>query len=201
MRLWITVIVTAALLALLPGDRSAAAEGDPGADQAEERRPSGLHAFSLVDIDGQPVSLDRYEGKAVLLVNVASKCGFTSQYAGLQKLYERYRERGLVILGIPANNFMNQEPGTDAEIKSFCSTTYGVTFPMFSKVSVKGKEIDPLYRWLTSKETQPGFAGDIEWNFTKFLAGKDGTILARFGTRVAPDSKELVEAIEKALAG
>ena len=201
MRRWITVLVAAGLFALLPGGQSVAAEGDPGADRAEERRPNGWHAFSLVDIDGQTVSLDRYEGKVVLLVNVASKCGFTSQYAGLQKLYERYRERGLVILGIPANDFMNQEPGTEAEIKTFCSTRYGVTFPLFSNISVKGKEIDPLYRWLTAKETNPGFAGDIEWNFTKYLAGKDGTILARFGTRVAPDSKELVETIEKALAG
>src|ERR1700690_3392190 len=122
-----------------------------------------IYNFTLKSIDGQPVSLKSYHGKVLLLVNVASRCGFTPQYAGLEALYEKYKDRGLVIVGIPANNFMFQEPGTDEEIKKFCSSKYNVTFPMMSKVSVKGDDKTPLYAFLTGKDTDPQFGGDIKW--------------------------------------
>jgi len=133
------------------------------------------------------------------LVNVSSKCGFTPQYAGLEALYRKYKDRGFVVIGVPANNFGGQEPGTNEEIKTFCSRTYNVTFPMMSKVSVKGPDIDPLYGFLTSKDGNPASAGDIKWNFTKFLVGRDGKILARFESAVKPDSPELTSAVEAAL--
>lgn len=158
-----------------------------------------VYDFTLNDIDGKPVSLSAYKGKVLLVVNVASRCGFTKQYAGLEALYKKYQDRGLVVLGFPANNFMGQEPGTEAEIKAFCSTTYGVTFPMFSKISVKGKDQHPLYAFLTSKETNPEHHGAISWNFNKFLIGRDGAVVNRFGSRTAPEDKELLEAIEKTL--
>lgn len=161
---------------------------------------TNLYSFTMKDIDGKNVSLADYRGKVLLLVNVASKCGFTGQYEGLESLYKRYKDRGLVILGFPANDFLWQEPGTDAEIKTFCSLKFGVTFPMFSKISVKGSDMHPLYQYLTAKETNPQFAGAISWNFNKFLVGRDGKILARFGSRTTPADKDLVEAVEKALA-
>ena len=132
-------------------------------------------------------------------MNVASKCGFTGQYAGLEKLYETYSINGFEVLGFPANNFFRQEPGTDAEIKSFCRLTYGVNFPMFAKISVKGKDINPLYAFLTDKKTNPNHSGGISWNFNKFLIGRDGTILNRFGSRTLPENKKLVAAIEQGL--
>ena len=156
---------------------------------------SSVHEFTLKTIDGQPAPLAQYKGKVLLLVNVASKCGYTPQYAGLQSLYEKYKDRGLVVVGIPANNFGAQEPGTDAEIKTFCTRTYNVTFPMMSKVSVKGDDKTPLYGYLTDAN-----GGDIRWNFTKFLVGKDGKVLERFESKVTPDSPELAGAVEKALA-
>jgi len=158
-----------------------------------------IYDCTLPDIDGRSVNLGAFQGRVLLLVNVASRCGFTPQYAGLQQLYTRYQPRGLVVLGFPANNFLGQEPGTDAEIKTFCTTKYNVTFPLLAKLSVKGADQHPLYRFLTSKETNPDFAGAITWNFNKFLVGRDGKILARFGSRTAPDDKELVAAVEKAL--
>jgi glutathione peroxidase len=130
---------------------------------------------------------------------VASQCGYTGQYAGLEKLYRKYKDRGFVILGFPANNFMGQEPGSNEEIKHFCSTTYNVTFPTFSKISVKGDDENPLYLYLTDKATNPQHGGEITWNFNKFLIGRDGKIINRFGTRTAPDNKEVVAAIEAAL--
>lgn len=160
---------------------------------------TNIYDFTMRDIDGKDVNLAEYKGKVLLIVNVASKCGFTGQYEGLQKLHSANTNRGFSVLGFPANDFLGQEPGTEKEIKTFCSTTYGVTFPMFSKIHVKGKEIHPLYTFLTSKETNPASSGAISWNFNKFLIGRDGTILARFGSRTAPDSKELTEALEKAL--
>ena len=159
----------------------------------------GIHEFTLKDIDGQDVALSAYQGQVLLMVNVASKCGFTRQYAGLEKLYQKYKDQGFAILGFPANNFMRQEPGTEAEIKSFCSLTYGVTFPMFSKISVKGKTIHPLYAFLTSKAQHPEHGGGITWNFNKFLIGKDGRVIGRFGSRTEPEDPELAVAIEKAL--
>lgn len=161
---------------------------------------TSIHDFTMDDIDGQPVKLDKYRGQVVLIVNVASKCGLTPQYEGLEKLYDTYKESGLVILGFPANNFLRQEPGTDAEIKEFCSLTYGVSFPMFSKISVKGDDQHPLYTWLTSKQYNPDFAGDIGWNFAKFLVGRDGKVIARFSPRTKPEDEELVAAVKQALA-
>jgi glutathione peroxidase len=158
-----------------------------------------IYDFTINSIDGQPVSLKTYHGKVVLLVNVASKCGFTPQYAGLEALYEKYKDRGLVIIGVPANNFAQQEPGTNEEIKTFCSRKYNVSFPMMAKVSVLGDDKTPLYRFLTDSSTDPKFAGDIKWNFTKFLFDRNGNPVARFEPAVTPDSPAVQAAIEAAL--
>ena len=155
---------------------------------------SSVHEFSLTTIDGKPAPLSAYKGKAVLLVNVASKCGYTKQYSGLQALYEKYKDKGLVIVGVPANNFGGQEPGTNEEIATFCSRNYNVTFPMMSKVSVKGDDMIPLYGYLTQST-----GGDVKWNFTKFLVDKDGKIANRFESKVTPESPEMAAAVEKAL--
>ncbi len=160
---------------------------------------NSIYDFSLKDIDHKEVSLGQYRGKVVMIVNVASRCGFTPQYEGLQKLYLKYKDQGFVILGFPANNFGFQEPGSDEEIKTFCSAKYNVTFPIFSKISVKGDDIHPLYKLLTSKETDPEFGGDIKWNFNKFLVDKSGKIIARFEPQVKPESDQVIQAIEKAL--
>src|SRR6202047_39030 len=159
-----------------------------------------IHDFTLNSIDGQPAPLAAYKGKVVLLVNVASKCGFTPQYSALESTYEKYKDRGFVIVGIPANNFGAQEPGSNQEIKTFCSSKYHVTFPMMAKVSVKGDDKTPLYQYLTDKSANPKTGGDIQWNFTKFLVGPDGQIVAGFETKVTPDSPEVTGAIEHALA-
>lgn len=156
--------------------------------------------FTLNSIDGQPTPLASFKGKVVLLVNVASRCGYTPQYAGLEALYEKYKDRGFVIVGVPANNFGGQEPGSNEEIKTFCTAKYHVTFPMMAKVSVKGSDITPLYAFLTDKAANPATGGEIGWNFTKFLIGPDGKVTARFDSKVAPDSKEINSAIEKTLA-
>lgn len=156
---------------------------------------STVYEFPMKSIDGKQVSLGDYKGKVLLLVNVASQCGYTPQYAGLQSLYEKYKDKGLVIVGIPANDFGAQEPGSDQEIKQFCSRNYHVTFPMMSKVVVKGSGKTPLYDYLTSQT-----GGEVKWNFTKFLIGKDGKIKQRFESAVKPDSGELTGAVEKALA-
>jgi glutathione peroxidase len=156
---------------------------------------ASVYDFTLNSIDGAPAPLAAYKGKVLLLVNVASKCGFTPQYTQLEAVYEKYKDRGLVIAGFPANNFGAQEPGSNEEIKTFCTRKYSVTFPMYSKISVKGSDIAPLYEYLT-KST----GGDIKWNFTKFLIGKDGTIIARFESPVKPDDPKVTAAIETALA-
>jgi glutathione peroxidase len=158
-----------------------------------------IHEFSLNDIDGNPVSLSEFKGQAILLVNVASKCGYTYQYEGLQTLYETYQDRGFVILGFPANNFMNQEPGSNADIKSFCSLEYGVDFPMFEKISVKGKDKHPLYVYLTDKSMHPETGGEITWNFNKFLINGEGQVVDRFATNVDPDDPKLISAVEALL--
>jgi len=158
-----------------------------------------IYDFTLRSIDKQQVSLKSYSGKVVLLVNVASKCGFTPQYAGLEALYEKYKDRGLVIVGIPANNFAQQEPGTDEEIKKFCSNKYNVTFPMMAKVSVLGEDKEPLYQFLTDKSANPAIGGEVKWNFTKFLFDRSGKPVARFEPAVTPDSPEVTAAIESAL--
>jgi len=156
---------------------------------------SSVHDFALTSIDGKPAPLSSYKGKVLLLVNVASKCGYTPQYTGLQSLYDKYKDRGLVVVGVPANNFGGQEPGTNEEIKTFCTRNYNVTFPMMSKVSVKGEDKTPLYGYLTENT-----GGDVKWNFTKFLVDKNGKIVSRFESKVTPESPELTSAVEKALA-
>ncbi len=160
---------------------------------------ANIYDYTVKTIDGSPEPLDSFKGKTVPIVNVASKCGYTPQYAGLQKLYTKYKDRGFVILGFPANNFGAQEPGTNAEIKTFCSRTYGVSFPMFSKVSVKGEDKAPLYQFLTEQSPNTATHGDIKWNFTKFLIGHDGKVVARFEPDVTPDSPEMEKAVEAAL--
>src|SRR5271165_7175644 len=159
---------------------------------------SSIHEFTPASIDGAPAPLSAYKGKVVLIVNVASRCGYTPQYAGLEKLYEKYEDKGFVILGFPANNFGAQEPGTNEEIKTFCTRKYSVTFPMYAKISVKGADQAPLYAYLT-KDTGPGIAGEIKWNFTKFLVDRNGNVVQRFEPAVTPDSKEVIAAIEKQL--
>jgi glutathione peroxidase len=159
-----------------------------------------IYNFTLKSIDGQPVSLRSYHGKVLMLVNVASKCGFTPQYTGLESLYEKYKDRGLVIVGIPANNFASQEPATNEEIKKFCSNKYNVTFPMMSKVSVLGTDQTPLYGFLTDKAVNPTIGGEVKWNFTKFLFDRKGMPVARFEPAVTPDSPQVAAAIESALA-
>lgn len=154
----------------------------------------------MKDIDGKDVDLSQYKGKVVMIVNVASKCGFTPQYEQLVEIHKKYRDQGFTILGFPANDFMKQEPGTNAEIKSFCMTKYGVEFPMFSKIVVKGDGQAPLYQELTSKEADGEFGGEIAWNFTKFLVNKDGEVVARFEPRTKPDAPEVIAKIEEELA-
>lgn len=153
---------------------------------------------SLTTIDGKETNLDEFAGKAVMVVNVASRCGFTPQYAGLEKLYEEYADRGFTVLGFPCNQFMFQEPGNADDIKEFCSTNYGVTFPLFDKVHVNGRQQHPLYEKLTTVQDASGSAGKVQWNFEKFLISPNGDV-QRFRSAVTPDSPEIVDAIEKAL--
>ena len=152
------------------------------------------------DIAGKPVDLSEYKGKVLLVVNVASKCGNTPQYEQLEALYEAHKGDGLVVMGFPCNQFGGQEPGTEAKIQEFCSATYGVTFPMFSKVEVNGSGADPFYKELTATEAAPVGKGDVKWNFEKFVIGRDGQVVGRFGARVKPDAPEVVAALKKALA-
>lgn len=158
-----------------------------------------IYDIPLKTIDGKPATLGEYKGKVLLIVNVASQCGYTPQYEGLQKIYQQYQSQGLVVLGFPANNFGGQEPGTEAEIKEFCTMKFKVTFPMFAKLSAKGADIHPLYKFLTDKETNPNFAGDIKWNFNKFLIDKNGNPIARFDSADKPESPKVTQAIEQAL--
>jgi len=179
----VTLIVAIAMGALL----STASQADQGSPLAGK----------VKKIDGTEVDLATYKGKVVLIVNVASRCGYTGQYAGLQKLYDTYKDKGFVVLGFPANEFGAQEPGTDSEIATFCSSKYGVTFDMFSKMVVKGPGISPLYKTLTESADPKG---DVGWNFEKFLIGRDGKIVGRYKSGVAPDDTKLKAAIEAALA-
>jgi len=156
-----------------------------------------LYDCNIYDIDGRETTLNPYKGKVILIVNVASKCGFTRQYKGLEELYSKYKEQGLVICGFPCNQFGGQEPGSEKEIKEFCSTKYGVTFPMYSKISVKGKRIHPIYELLTGKDSPT--KGSVKWNFTKILVSKTGNPIDRFGSLTSPSSSKLRKAIEKAL--
>lgn len=163
----------------------------------DEKKPASVLDFSVKDIDGKSVKLNKYKGKVLLVVNVASRCGNTPQYKSMQALYEKYKAKGFEVLGFPANEFGKQEPGSDKEIKEFCTSNYKVTFPMFSKIVVKGDEQAPLYKFLTSKETDPKFGGDIEWNFAKFLVNRKGEVVGRIKAFTDPMKPDVVEAIEK----
>ena len=180
MRLFIVVITTLALGMVAP------------------RAADSIYDIKLKDLDGKDASLKPYQGKVMVMVNVASKCGFTPQYTGLEAVYRKYKDQGLVVLGFPCNQFGGQEPGSNEEIKKFCSSRYEVSFPLWDKIEVNGPHRHPLYELLAG----PGspVAGDIRWNFTKFLVGRDGKILQRFESKIKPDSTEMVQAIEAALA-
>ena len=184
---------TCALLTLIFG---ACNPGYSAGTSARSDAMSPVYSFTLNDIDGKPLALNTFTGKVMLLVNTASMCGNTPQYEGLQTLYEQYRERGLEILAFPANNFGKQEPGTNEEIKSFCYTKYALEFPLFSKISVKGQDMHPLYQYLT---TQSPFPGEIKWNFQKFLVNREGEVIARYRPGLKPLSPQIVEDIERAL--
>ena len=158
--------------------------------------PGSIYQFKMKNIDGKDVPLENYKGKVLLVVNVASKCGFTPQYAGLETLYKKYHDKGFEILAFPANDFGAQEPGSDSEIKEFCSSKFGVTFPMFSKITVLGPESHPLYKWLVAQADRHD---PIEWNFAKFLVDKKGHVVDRFGPKTTPEADELTSEIDKAL--
>lgn len=161
---------------------------------------NSLYDINVESISGDSVKLEEYKGKTLLIVNTASKCGFTGQYDGLQELYETYKDRGFVVLGFPSNDFLKQEPGSNEEIASFCKLNYGVTFPMFGKISVKGSDQHPLYTYLTSTEANHDFGGKISWNFNKFLISPEGKVVARFGSRVKPQDEKIINAINKQVA-
>jgi glutathione peroxidase len=171
----------------------------PTTQPVEATVPAVLN-FTMKSLGGKDIPLSSYSGKVILMVNTASKCGNTPQYKPLEALYNQYKDKGFVILGFPANNFAHQEPGTDEQISTFCTKNYGVTFDMFSKVDVKGDSQCPLYQFLTSPDTDPGFSGPITWNFEKFLISRDGKVIARFKPKIQPDSPEVVGAIEAELA-
>jgi glutathione peroxidase len=183
--------LTAALFAVVVPTVVLAQEGTKTA--------AGPLQFKVKNIDGQTVDLGKYRGKVVLIVNVASECGYTPQYKGLQALHAKYGSAGLAILGFPSNDFGGQEPGSEKQIKTFCDKNYGVKFDMFSKVAITGKDPHPLYKFLTSKETNPNHAGPVRWNFEKFLIGRDGTVIARFASDVDPESADFEKALRRAL--
>jgi glutathione peroxidase len=173
---------------------------DAKVEQSEEKPVPPALNHTMKSLDGKDVNLAQYRGKVVMMVNTASQCGLTPQYKELQAIYDRYKDRGLVILGFPANNFGAQEPGSDEEIGAFCEKNYGVKFPMFSKISVKGEDKAPLYQYLTGDKLPVEPRGDIEWNFEKFLLDRNGEVVARFRPPVKPDAQEVVEKIEAELA-
>jgi glutathione peroxidase len=170
------------------------------ADSKGDPKVSGVLQFKMKSLDGKEADLSKYKGKVVLIVNVASECGYTPQYKGLQALHAKYAAKGLAVLGFPCNDFGAQEPGNERQISDFCRKNYGVTFDMFAKVAIKGGSPSPLYKYLTSKETNPRFGGQVRWNFTKFLIGRDGTIVARFEPAVDPESRDFQQAVETELA-
>jgi glutathione peroxidase len=164
-----------------------------------ETLTQSIHQVELPRLNGKLESLSAYSGKVVLAVNVASRCGFTPQYAGLQALQDRYADRGFVVLGFPSNQFFHQEPGTAEQIQEFCSVNYGVTFPLFAKLDVKGEGRHPLYAILTESADDSGKAGNVSWNFEKFLVGRDGRVVRRFRSKVVPEDPKIVDAIESLL--
>jgi glutathione peroxidase len=193
------LIPTVAVLAILPALALGDPTTQPSTQPSMDSTPPVL-GFTMKSLSGEPVDLAKYKGKVIVMVNTASKCGFTPQYAPLEAVYKKYGDGGLVILGFPSNDFGHQEPGSDADISTFCTVHYGVTFDMFSKVDVKGDTICPLYQFLTSEETDKPFAGEVRWNFEKFLISRDGKIVARFRSAVKPDSPEFTSAVEAELA-
>ena len=184
---------------LLAGCMSVQSDDKPAAEAGAKEKPVVLN-YTMKSLDGKDVDLSKYKGKVVLMVNTASKCGYTKQYAGLQKLHEKYKDQGLAVLGFPANNFGAQEPGSDEDIATFCQKNYGVNFDMFSKISVKGEDKAPLYQLLTAGAGDEKLAGEVGWNFEKFLIGRDGKLLARFKSKDAPESDTVTKAIEAELA-
>lgn len=196
----VSMVATLLATALAAADDSKEEKTVPPAPPAATAPAiSAVLNFTMNNLDGQPVELSQYRGKVVLMVNTASKCGYTPQYKALQALHEKYAGKGLAILGFPANDFGKQEPGIDKDIAEFCEKNYGVKFDMFSKVSVKGAGQCPLYKFLTSAETNPRFPGEVKWNFEKFLLDREGKIVNRFGSKTKPDSEEMVKAIEAEL--
>ena len=192
------ILTAVSILALSSGLMT----GHPDAQAEQEgllmaAKTTSVYDFTMDDIDGKPVSLSQYRGKVLLVVNTASMCGNTPQYSDLEKMYEQYQEKGFEILAFPANNFGQQEPGTNQEIKSFCFTKYSLTFPLFSKISVKGEDKHPLYRYLTE---QSPFPGEVEWNFQKYLVDRTGNVIARYHHRTKPLSDEVVRDVERTLA-
>jgi len=179
--------------------KDAAPTTRPTTEPVDVTPHAGPLDFKVTTIDGQEVNLMDYKGKVVLIVNVASRCGYTPQYDGLEKLYAKYQAKGFVVLAFPANNFRNQEPDSNEKIKAFVTARFHVTFPMMAKISVKGKDQSPLYRFLTATATGGEFAGDIEWNFTKLLIGRSGKVVARFPAKIKPEDPKVIDAIEKAL--
>lgn len=167
-------------------------------EEVKKETLAPIYNIKVKTIDGKETTLKQYKGKALLIVNTASKCGFTKQYAGLQKTHEKYSEKGLVVLGFPSNNFGKQEPGTDKEIATFCTQKFAVTFPMFAKLEAKGKSIHPLYKYLTDSKSSK-FGGKVTWNFNKFLISKDGKIINRFTSKDKPESEKVIKAIEATL--
>ena len=190
MKLWVVILI-AVLLAIAIG--AGCIYLIPGGESVNVLR------HTMKDINGKDIDLSQYLGQVVMIVNVASKCGFTPQYKELEALYLKYKDRGFIILGFPANDFFRQEPGTDEEIKSFCSLNYGVTFPIFSKITVLGRNKAPLYEDLVSRKTNPEYSGMIKWNFSKFLIGRDGKVINRFAPTTSPSAESVAEAIETAL--
>ena len=198
----IRIAMTASLLLALTTLTSMADEPKAPAETPKPAtRPASVLDFTVTDNGGSIVNLStKYKGKVLLIVNVASKCGFTPQYKALEKLYTTYQPRGFEILAFPANEFGHQEPGTDEQIRAFCTDKYNVTFDLFSKIVVKGEGQAPLYQFLTDKQTDPAYAGDIKWNFTKFLVSRDGKLVARFESPVKPNDPSVIQAIESQLA-
>jgi glutathione peroxidase len=195
MHLTITSGVVLALAAL-----AIAADVPSAKSAAPATQPASVLDFTVTDNAGKSVDLSAYKGKVLLIVNTASKCGNTHQYAGLETMYQNYKDKGFVILAFPANDFGKQEPGTNEQIREFCTSNYKVTFDLFAKIVVKGDGQAPLYKFLTDKQTDPAFAGDITWNFAKFLISRDGKIVGRFNPKTEPEDQKLVKAVEEQLA-
>jgi glutathione peroxidase len=204
-RTWIVMgaVLVAAMVGMTAfGDETAAKTGAQASSApVTAEKPASVLSFTMNDIDGKAVKLeDKYKGDVLLVVNTASKCGYTPQYADLEAVYQKYHEKGLDVLAFPSNDFGSQEPGTEAEIKEFCTSKFHVTFPLFAKITVKGPNKNSLYAYLTSSEANASTTGEIKWNFTKFLVGRDGRVEARFEPGVKPTDEGVTQAIEKALA-